>query len=75
MAESADSVEDRLSCNDSSYNERNLEGSTAEMVFIVEVRTRNTAMAVQSRWEWSLTSLNLLTPYTTRRAAAARTTT
>ena len=48
MAESTDSVEDRLSCDDSSYDKRN------EMVFIVEVRMRNTAMAVQMRWEWCL---------------------
>ena len=32
------------------------------MVFTVEVRARNTAVAVQTRWERTLTSLNLLEP-------------
>ena len=33
------------------------------MVLIVEARTRNTAVAIRMRWEWTLTSLNLLEPW------------
>ena len=76
MAEGTDNVEDRLSCDDSSYDEDTIWTiPTAAMVFAVEVRTRNTAVTVQTRWEWSRTGLNRLPPYTTLQAVAARTTT
>ena len=46
MGEGTDNVKGHLSCHDSSYNERSLRFPTAAMVFTVEVRTRNTAVAV-----------------------------
>ena len=62
MAEDTDNVEGRLSCDDSSHDVRNLRFPTAAMVFIVEARARNTAVAVHMPWERSLTSLNLVEP-------------
>ena len=63
MAEGTDSVKDCLSCDDSSYGERNLEVyNSGDGVNIVEARTRNTAVAIQTCWERSLTSLNLREP-------------
>ena len=63
MAEGTDNVKDRLSCDDSSYGERNLEVyDSGDGVNIVKGRTRNTAVAIQTRWEGSLTSLNLREP-------------
>ena len=62
MTEGTDNVEGRLSCDDSSHNERNLRFPTAAIVFTVEARARHTVVAVQTCWERSLTSLNLLEP-------------
>ena len=62
MAEDTDNVEGSLSCDDSSHDERNLRFPTAAMVFTVEARARHTVVAVQTCWERSLTSLNLLEP-------------
>ena len=63
MTEGTDSVKDCLSCDDSSYDERYLEVyDSGDGVNIVKARTRNTAVAIQTRWERSLTSLNLREP-------------
>ena len=62
MAEGTDKVEDRLSCDDSSYNEHNLRFTIAVMVLIVEARTRITAVVIQTCCERSLIRLNLLEP-------------
>ena len=51
MAEGTDNVKDRLSCDDSSYGERNLEVyDSGDIVLIMEARTRNTAVAIRTRW-------------------------
>ena len=50
MAEGTDNVEDRHSCDDFSYGERNLEAYDSGEVLIVEARTRNTAVAIRTRW-------------------------
>ena len=60
MAEGTDNVEDRLSCNNSSYGKRILQVYNSGDGVIVEARMRNTAVAIRMRWERSLTSLNLL---------------
>ena len=62
MAEGTDNVEDRLSCDDSSYDERNLEVYDSGDV---EARTRNMAVVIRTRWERSLTSLPTGTDRTT----------
>ena len=74
MAEGMDNVEGRLSCNNSSHDERNLRFPTAAMVLTVEVRARNMAVAEQTRWERSLNQFEptrtvacLLEPKTTLR--------
>ena len=50
MAEGTDNVKDCLSCDDSSYGERNLEVMIAAIKLIVEARMRNTAVAIRTRW-------------------------
>ena len=62
MAEGTDNVEDRISCNHSSYGERIWRFTIVAMVLIVEARTRNTAVVIQMRWERSLTRLYLPEP-------------
>ena len=60
MAAGTDNVEDRLSCDDSSYSERNLEVYDSGDGVNSGSGTRNTAVVIRTRWERSLTSLNLL---------------
>ena len=71
MAEGTDNVEDHLSCDDSSYDEHNLDDSDSGN----GVRSGSTTVMVGMRWEWSLIGLNQLPLYTTLQAVAAWTTT
>ena len=72
MAEGTDNVEDRLSCDDSTYDEHNLDNSDSGNGVCSGSEDKE-YVAVWTRWEWSLTSLNQLPPYKTLRAVAART--
>ena len=47
MAEGTDNVEDRLSCDMANVIWR---FTIAAIVLIVEARTRNTAVAIRTRW-------------------------
>ena len=65
MAEGTDNVRGRQSCDDSSYDGSTLRLPTVAMVFTVDARSGKMAVAVQTRRERSLTSLNVQEPKTT----------
>ena len=52
-------VKGQQSCDDSSYDKRNLRLPTAAMIFTVDARAGKMAVVVQMRRERSLTSFNV----------------
>ena len=62
MVEGTDNIEDRLSCDDSSYGKYNLEVYDSGDGVNSKTEDEEYVGAIRTHWERSLTSYNLLEP-------------